>query len=182
MVMQNGRPEILSGPEVKTDGTVAFIVRVGNQTIEIAHSPLGLGPRDEITSLELVNAAMHAVHDWTDAHAPDLTAYYREAGRRRQAAGNPPLIDLSTTADVQLQHAPKLSNDSALFQFRTAQSMLNVYLCADGIVCDHCDDWDLITAPERAAASAAAVNYALRNLSEMESLGVDAGMIRDIWG
>lgn len=172
--------EVLFPPEVQGDGFVTFHVRVGEQIVNVPVCPLGHG-YDESVEMSVAVRAANAVTRVARVNRRQFTEWFRQAAHLRRTLGRPGMIDRSQVGDAQLTAQPKRRPNGVGFEVVVSGVEFRVLVADDGAIVDHTEDWERVGDAERTAAMASAVNWVIDNPRDAHDLGIDAGLIRDLW-
>jgi hypothetical protein len=174
---------ITEGPTPDEYGNVGFRVRVGEEVVIGVANPCGVGWHGEITpeNLAVANATMAAVQDYIDVHKQEMSELYREAARLRRGEGNPPPAGNTRRGHFQLVGQPARASNSVRFTVRSAWATLEVLIFREGGFIDHCDDWQTISDVDRDEAVTIALDYIFAHPDWAAELGLDVGLLDELW-
>ncbi len=174
---------IVSGPTPEDDGNVTFGVKVEDRIVVGLANPCGYGFRGDILAdLDTANAAMRAVSRFAQEHPGSMLPLYREAARLRRAAGKPPFAGNTRREKVRLIGPAVLQrNGGALFTTKAGETEIKIWIFGEGGFIDHCDDWAAVSDEDRDEAFTVSLDYVLSHPDQAIALGLDAGLLDELW-
>jgi len=174
---------ITEGPTPDERGNVSFKVKVGDEIVIGVANPCGVGWQGEITlgNLAVVNAAMATVQDFVAVHQHEMPQLYREAARLRRDKGNPPPVGNTRRGQFELVGQPTRAANSVRFTARSAWATVEVLIFREGGFIDHCDDWQAVSDADRDEAMTIALDYIFAHPGQAAGLGLDVGLLEELW-